>query len=135
MQMVCGETQAGAAATGSKRTRPAQQVAAQAGKQEAVSGDPAGRFQHGESTMHKVWRGCGFGQRGQRGAQGFGLRAKAAKPELAALVGRRGRQRGLESFRVEQSRKEKQRDHRDAGAQAGQRELRQQRDGALAGLA
>jgi len=32
--------------------------------------------------------GGGLGQRSQRGAQRFGLRAKAADPELAALVRR-----------------------------------------------
>ena len=101
MQMVCGEAQAGArgggecgaAAVGSQTARPAQQVAAHAGKQEAVSGDPAGGFEHGQGAVDEVGRGSGLGQRGQRGAQRFGLRAKAANPELAALVGH-GRRRG-----------------------------------------
>src|SRR5207244_9773920 len=40
-----------------------------------------------------------------------------------------------QSFRLQQSRDEKQCDHRDAGAQVGQGELRQQRDRAPASLA
>ena len=44
-------------------------------------------------------------------------------------------QRGGESFCLEQSRDEKQRDHGNAGAQVGQREFGQQRDGTEAGLA
>ena len=61
--------------------------------------------------------------------------ASAAHPELAALVGRRGRQRGGESFRLPQPRYEKQRDQGDAGAQVGQGELGQQGHGAPTSLA
>jgi hypothetical protein len=51
------------------------------------------------SRWIRAWPGRGgrsrarerLGQRGQRGAQRFGLRAEAANPELAALVGHRGR--------------------------------------------
>ena len=121
----------GATAVGSQRTRPAQQVLADTGEQEAVGADPAGGFEHGERAMNEVGRGGGLGQGGQRGAQGCGLRAEAAHPELAALVGRRWRQRGGESIRLEQPRDEEQRDRRDAGAQVGQGELGQQGNGAL----
>ena len=148
MQMVCGDAQAGgagggecgAAAVGSQTRGPAQQVAAHAGKQEAVSGDPAGGFEHGQGAVDEVGRGSGCGQRGQRGAQRFGLRAKAANPELAALVGH-GRRRGCRAAAcsvcaMEQTGDEEQRDHRQtAEAEVGQGELGQQGDGALAGLA
>src|SRR6202171_2680400 len=86
-----GGGECGGVAVGSETAGPAQQVAAQAGKQEAVRGDPAGGFQHGQGAVDEVGRGSGYGQGGQRGAQRFGLRAKAANPELAALVGRRRR--------------------------------------------
>src|SRR6059036_889094 len=129
-----GGGECGAAAIGSQTAGPAQQVAAHAGKQEAVSGDPAGGFQHGQGAVDEVGRGGGLGQRGQRGAQRFGLRAEAANPELAALVGHGGR-RGLggavQRLRLEQAGDEEQRDHRQAGAQVGQDELGQQRYGAL----
>ncbi len=62
-------------------------------------------------------------------AQALGLFAEAANPELAALVRHgflRGRQRGRrESEAVEQARRQKQRDHRQAEAQPGERKLRQ----------
>ena len=86
-----GGGECGAAAVGSQTAGPAQQVAAHAGEQEAVSGDPAGGFEHGQGAVDEVGRGSGLGQRGQRGAQRFGLRAEAANPELAALVGHRRR--------------------------------------------
>src|SRR6266568_8193152 len=84
-----GGGECGAAAIGSQTAGPAQQVAAHAGKQEAVSSDPAGGFEHGQGAVDEVGSGSGFGQRGQRHAQRFGLRAEAANPELAALVGHR----------------------------------------------
>ena len=118
--------------------RPAQQVAAHAGEQEAVSGDPAGGLEHGQGAVDEVGRGSRLGQRGQSHAQRFGLRAEAADPELAALVGHRGRRScggGVQCLRQEESRDEKQRDHRQAAAQVGQDELGQQGHGALAGLA
>ena len=133
-----GGGECGAAAVGSQTARPTQQVAAHAGKQEAVSGDPAGGFQHGQGAVDEVGRGNRLGQRGQRGAQRFGLCAKPANPELAALVGHRGR-RGcggaLQCLPAEQTGDEKQRDHRQAAAQVGQDELGQQGHGALAGPA
>ena len=88
--------------------------------------------------MDEVGRGSGLGQRGQRSAQRRGLRAEAANPELAALVGHRGR-RGcggaLQGLPAEQTGDEEQRDHGHAAAQVRQNELGQQGDGALAGLA
>jgi len=113
-------------------------VAAHAGKQKAVSGDPAGGFEHGQGAVEEIGSGRRLGQRGQRGAQRFGLRAEAANPELAALVGHRGR-RGcggaLQCLPAEQTGDEEQRDHRQARAQVGQDELGQQGHGALAGPA
>ena len=94
--------------------------------------------EHGESAVDEVGRGRGLSQRGQRGAQRFGLRAKAANPELAALVGhgrRRGAGGGLEGLPTEQTGDQEQRDHRQADAQVGQDELGQQGDGAPAGVA
>ena len=142
MQMVCGEAQAGAAAeetaaVGSQTARPAQQVAAHAGKQEAVSGDPAGGFQHGQGTVDEVGRGSRLGQRGQRHTQRFGLRTETANPELAALVGHRGRcgcGGALQGLPAEQTGDEEQRDYRQAAAQVGQGELGQQGHGTLTGL-
>ena len=68
-----------------------------------------------------------------------GLLLKTAAPELAALVrhsGLRGRLgRGFESAAVQQTGDEKQGDHGNTEAQKGQGELRQQRNGALAGVA
>jgi hypothetical protein len=80
----------------------------------------------------------GFGQRGQRGAQRFGLRAEAANPELAALIRHRRRRclsGAVQGLRQEQARDEKQRNHRQTGAHIRQDELRQQGDTALTGLA
>jgi hypothetical protein len=57
-----------------------------AGKQEAMSRDPAGGLEHGECAMNEVRRGVRSGQRGQRSAQRFGVGAEAAQPKLAALV-------------------------------------------------
>jgi hypothetical protein len=48
-------------------------MAAHACQQEAVSGDPAGGFEHGQGAVDEVGRGSGLGQGGQRGAQRFGL--------------------------------------------------------------
>src|SRR5580693_5162703 len=79
----CGGGECGAAAVGSQTARPAQQVAAHAGKKEAMSGDPAGGLEHGESAMDEVGRGSGLSQRGQCGTKCCGLRTKAADPELA----------------------------------------------------
>ena len=114
-----GGGECGAAAVGSQTAGPAQQVTAQAGEQEAVSGDPAGGFEHGQGAVHEAGGGSGFGQRGQHGAQCFGLRAEATNPELAALIGHR-RWRGLggavQGLRQEQPRDEKQRNHRQTGA-------------------
>ena len=108
------------------------------GRREAVSGDPAGGLEHGQGAVDEVGRERGVGQRGQRGAQSFGLRAEAADPELAALVGHRGRRgcgSAIQRLRQEQARDEEQRDHRQARAQVGQDELGQQGHGAPTGLA
>ena len=108
-----------AAAVGSQTAGPAEQMAAHAGEQEAVSGDPAGGFEHGQGAVDEAGSGGGFGQRSQRGAQCFGLRAEAANPELAALIGH-WRWRGLgavERSRQQQARDEKQRNHRQTAAQ------------------
>ena len=142
MQMVCGEAQAGArggeecgtAAVGSQTARPAQQVAAHAGKQEAMSGDPSGGLEHGESAMDEVGCGSRLSQCGQCGAQRLGLRAEAANPELAALVGhgrRRGAGGGLDGLPAQQTGHQEQRNHHQARPQVGQDELGQQGDGAL----
>src|SRR6266566_4266475 len=79
-----GGGECGAAAVGSQTARPAQQVAAHAGEQEAMSGDPAGGFEHGECALDEVGRRSGWGQCGEGCAQRFGLCAEAANPELAA---------------------------------------------------
>ena len=68
-----------------------------------------------------------------------GLLLKTAAPELATLV-RHGRLRGrlssgFESAAVQQTGDEKQGDHGNTETQEGQGELRQQRNGALAGVA
>src|SRR5437870_2605917 len=52
-----GGGQCGAAAVGSETARPAQQVAAHAGKQRAVSGDPAG----GSNMERARWMKSGAG--------------------------------------------------------------------------
>ena len=83
MQMVCGESQAGAAGRELRRDGrrepdfgPAQQVIAQIGEQEAVSGNPADGFEHaakrGRRSPVQVWAG----QRCQRGAQASACRRK-----------------------------------------------------------
>ena len=82
-----GGGECGAAAVGSQTARPAQQVAAHAGKQEAVSGDPAGGFQHGQGAVDEVGRGSGLGQRGQCGAQ----RLRPARGSGESRTGRAGR--------------------------------------------
>src|SRR6266849_6957902 len=118
-----GGGECGAAAIGSQTAGPAQQVAAHAGKQEAVSSDPAGGFEHSQGAVDEVGRGSGLGQRGQGHAQRFGLRAEAANPELAALVGYPrwcGSGGDVQRLRQEEARDEKQRNHRQAGAQIGQ---------------
>src|SRR6202165_2251520 len=78
-----GGGEGAAPARGSRPARPAQQVAASAGKQEAMSSDPAGGFEHGQGAVDEAERGSGLGQRGQCGAQRWGLSEKAANPELA----------------------------------------------------
>ena len=144
MQMVCGEAQAGAAAAESATRRPSG--ASDGGQPSRCWRRSANRKRWAaiqpvdssmvESAIDEVGRGGGGGQRGQRGAQRFGLRAKTAQPELAALIGhRRGAAAAAASVAPQQTRDEKQRDHGEAGAQVGQRELRQQRHGAAAGLA
>ena len=114
---------------------PAQKVLAEVGEQEAVSGNPACRFEHGEGAMNETGRGGGLGYGGEGGAQRFGLGAEAAEPELAALIGCSRWQGGGECFGVKQAGEEKQGDDGDAGPQVGQGELRQQRDGTAASLA
>ena len=133
-----GGGECGAAAVGSQTARPAQQVAAHAGKQEAMSGDPADGFEHGQGAGDEVGRGSGLGQRGQCGAQRFGLRAKAANPELAALVGHGGG--AVRAAAVERLPRSRRATRNSAitvtlRPQIGQDELGQQRDGAPAGVA
>ena len=76
----------------------------------------------------KSGAGTGLVNAGQRGAQRFGLRAEAANPELAALIGHR-RRRGpggvIQRLRQQQTRDEEQRNHRQTAAQVGQDELGQ----------
>ncbi len=73
-----------------------------------------GGRQHGQSAVDEVGRGGGLGQRGQGHAQCFGLRAEAANPELAPLVGHRRRRGGgaMQRLPAEQTGGEEQRDHR-----------------------
>src|SRR5579864_536606 len=84
-----------ALASGSERRRPAQQVLAEVGEEEAMTRDPPTGLEHGECSINEVGRGRGLGDGGQRGAEGFGLQAEAAEPELAALIGCRWWQRGF----------------------------------------
>jgi len=81
-------------------------VLAEAGEQEAVSGDPAGRFEHGQGAMNETGRGGGLGHGGEGGAQRLGLSAEAAQPELAPLIECCRWQGGGESLCLEQSREE-----------------------------
>ena len=60
------------------------------------------------------------------------MTAKAAQPELAALIGHGRRRLRL---RPAKAREKPQCDHGNAGAQIGQGEFRQQRNGSAAGLA
>jgi hypothetical protein len=107
----------------------------QLGKQEPVGGDPTGRLQHEQSPAEEMRGGRRRGQRRQGRAQGFGLPAKAARPELAALVrhvGLRGDYRGFdESAAFQKASDQEPGDHRHTEAKIGQGKLRQQRDGAL----
>jgi hypothetical protein len=110
--------------------RPAQQVSAQLGEQEAVRGDPADRLQHVERAGDKVRRGDRRCQGRQRQAQCGSLFAEPANPELPALIRHRGL-RGCpsgsrEGEALEQARYQKQRDHGDAEAQPRQSKFRQQ---------
>jgi hypothetical protein len=83
-----------------------------------VGCNPAGGFEHLQSTVDEVRGRHGLNQRRQRGAQAFGLPAKAANPELAPLVGHHGLCRfpgGAECLAMKQTGEEKQRDHHNAG--------------------
>ena len=104
-------------------------MCAQLRKQEAMRGDPAGRFEHPQGSGDEVrclWRCC---QRRQRQTQGWRLLLKTANPELAALVGHGGLRGspggGFKSELVEQTCDQEQRDHRDAESEPGQGELRE----------
>ena len=88
------------AAVRSERTRPTQQVPAEGTEQEAVGRNPTAGFEHGQRALNEARSRRRLGQPGQDGAQRFGLGAEAARPELAALVGCTGRQRGAEGFRA-----------------------------------
>src|SRR5271165_7368057 len=83
----------GATTVRNEKARPAQQVGAQPGKQEAVRRDPADGLQHVQGPGDEVRRRHGGGQRCQGRAQRSGLPLKAPDPELAALV-RHARLRG-----------------------------------------
>ena len=147
MQMLCGEPQVdgnagperGATPVRNEKARPAQQVGAQVGKQEAMRGDPADGLAHVQGPGHEVRSRHRGGQRRQGRAQASGLPLKTADPELAALVrhaGLRGRLGGsLQSAAIQQTGDEKQRDHENTETEIGQGKLRQQRNGALAGVA
>ena len=89
--------------------------------------------EHGECALDEVRRGHGGSQSRQRGTQRFGLRAETAQPELAALVRQWAAVR-RRAVCLEETGHEQQRDDRDAGAEVRQRELRQQGNGAAAGL-
>src|ERR1700682_2592647 len=123
---------------GSAPARRAKQVVAYADKQEAMRSDPAGGFEHGQGAVDEAERGSGLGQRGQCGAQRWGLSEKAANPELAALVRhrrRRGCSGALDRLPVEQAGDEEYRNHHQTAAQIGQDELGQQGYRTQAGLA
>ena len=98
--------------------------------------DPAKRFEHLEGSAHEAhcWRGTDQGCQGQ--AQGLRLVAKAADPELAALIGHGrlscGQGGRRQSQALEQTCDQKQRDHTDAEAQPGKSELGQERHRAFA---
>src|SRR2546422_5937430 len=64
-----GRRERGSVAVGSKTRGPAQQVVAQVGEQETVSGNPAGGLEHLQGPVDEVRRRWGPGQRRQRGAQ------------------------------------------------------------------
>ncbi len=122
-----------ALAGGSERRWPAEQVLAEVGEEEAMSGDPTAGLEHVECALKEGWRGRGLGDGGECGAEGFGLQAETAEPELAALIRRRWWQCGFERLGVEQARDEEKGDHGDGGTQVWQGEGGQQRDGAAAG--
>ena len=122
-----------------EKARPAQQVGAQAGKQEAVRRGPTNGLAHVQGPGHEVGSSHGGGQRCQGRAQASGLPLKTADPELAALVrhaglcGRLGS--GLQSAAIQQTGDEKQGDHENTETEIGQGKFRQQRNGALAAVA
>src|SRR5438045_4914819 len=78
--------QPGAPPLRSQRIGPAQQVSAHLREQEAMSGDPADDFEHGDSAGDKVRRRWRRRQWRQSHTQRRSLFAKAADPELAALI-------------------------------------------------
>ena len=109
-----GGGERGATAVGSQTARPAQQVVAQAGEQEAVSGDPAGGFEHaaerGGRSRARVWAGSARPARRtalrlarESGESRTGRAGKASAAAVAAA---------FSVCAVEQSGDEKQRDHR-----------------------
>lgn len=84
----------GAAAGGSERGRPAEQVLAEGVEQETMGGDPTGECEHGDGALEEARRRGGRAKGGERGAKRFGVRAEAAHPGLAALIGRVAGERG-----------------------------------------
>src|SRR5215469_5551402 len=119
----------------SQRIRPAQQMGAQLGEQEAMRSDPADGLEHGQSAREEVRCRRGRRQSRQSHTERGGLLPKAAYPELPALIRRRGLPRRLrssgEGVAMEQAGPQKQRDHGEAEPQPRQRELRQQRNRTL----
>jgi hypothetical protein len=71
---------------GNEKTRPAQQVHAQLGKQEAMSRRPTDGFEHVQGAAQEICRWHDRRQTGQGGAQSCRLLLKTTNPKLAALI-------------------------------------------------
>ena len=134
-----GWEECGAPSLGSERIRPAEQVRAHVGEQEAVGRDPANGLEHVERAADHVTiggRGC---QCRQRKGECWGLFQKAANPELSALIGHGallGRQRGFCQGQVlEEAGHQKQGDDGDAEAHPGEDKVGEKRNRAFAGAA
>src|SRR5205085_8112779 len=79
--------EADAATVRTEKTRPAQQVHTQLGKQETMSRCPTDGFKHVQGAVQKICRCHHRRQAGQGGAQSRRLPSKTADPELAPLIG------------------------------------------------
>jgi len=104
-----------------------------------MGSDPIERLQQEQSPADEMQGGRRRGQGDQGRAQGFGLPAKAAYPELAALVrhaGLRGGQRGRhQGAALQKASDQEPGDHRYTETEIGQGELRQEGNRALTAAA